>query len=176
VPSDGGNGGRSVDRNAAETSTVSSALLAIGIVVAVVVLDQITKVWAVASLSDGPVSIVGSSIELELTRNPGGAFSLFQSVTPLLALLALVVAVVLARAIVRTNDRIMLVALSLVLGGALGNLIDRVARAPGFLRGEVVDFVSVGTFPTFNVADSAITIGALLLVVCAWRQPRPRAG
>ena len=157
-------------------SYTTSALLAVGIVVAVVVLDQLTKVWAVAALSDGPVSIVGTTVELELSRNPGGAFSLFQWATPLLALLALVVAIVLARAIARTDDRLMLVALSLVLGGALGNLCDRVARSPGFLRGEVVDFVSLGRFPTFNVADSAITIGAILLVVCAWRRPDPRPG
>jgi len=59
--------------------------------------------------------------------------------------------------------------LSLVLGGALGNLIDRLFRAPGFLKGAVVDFVHVGSFPTFNVADSAITVGALLIVVWAVR-------
>jgi signal peptidase II len=60
-----------------------------------------------------------------------------------------------------------LVALSLVLGGATGNLLDRVVRSPGFLHGAVVDFVHVGDFPTFNVADSAITIGAVLLVIRA---------
>ena len=58
----------------------------------------------------------------------------------------------------------------MVLAGALGNLIDRIARSPGFLRGEVVDFVHVGTFPTFNVADSSITIGAILLVLAAFRE------
>lgn len=180
MPSDGADGAFLHDRprgpGAARSGNLSSALLAIAIVAAVVGLDQLTKIWAVAALSDGPVSIVGSSIELELNRNPGGAFSLFQSITPFLALLAVVVAFVLARAIARTDDRLMLVALSLVLGGALGNLTDRMVRAPGFLRGEVIDFVSVGQFPTFNVADSAITIGALLLVVCAWRRPAPRAG
>ena len=157
-------------------SSTSTALLAVGIVVAIVALDQLTKVWAVAALSEGPVSIIGRTVELELSRNPGGAFSLFQWATPLLALLALVVAIVLARAIARTDDRLMLVALALVLGGALGNLCDRVFRSPGFLRGEVVDFVSLGRFPTFNVADSAITIGAVLLVVCAWRRPDPHPG
>jgi signal peptidase II len=65
----------------------------------------------------------------------------------------------------RTDDLVILVALSLVLGGALGNLFDRVFRSPGFLEGAVIDFVKVGSFPTFNVADSAITIGAVLLVV-----------
>ena len=69
----------------------------------------------------------------------------------------------------------MVVALSLVLGGALGNLIDRIFRSPGFLRGAVVDFVHVGQFPTFNVADSAITIGAVLIVIWAVRADRDRA-
>ena len=63
----------------------------------------------------------------------------------------------------------MVVGLSLVLGGAIGNLMDRVFRAPGFLKGAVVDFVHVGRFPTFNVADSAITIGAVLIVIWAVR-------
>ena len=136
-----------------------------GIVAAVVALDQATKVWAVDALADGPMSIIGSDVQLSLTRNTGGAFSLFQGFTPLLALLAVAIAVVLVRAVRRADDTLSLVALALVLGGALGNLIDRLARSPGFLRGAVVDFVQVGSFPTFNVADSAITIGAVLLIV-----------
>jgi signal peptidase II len=136
-----------------------------GIVVAVVLLDQITKTLAVDHLADGPASIIGTDVQLRLSHNPGGAFSLFQGFTPLLAILAAVIAVVLVRAVRHADDTLSIVALALVLGGALGNLVDRVARAPGFLRGEVVDFVQVGSFPTFNVADSAITIGAILLIV-----------
>lgn len=135
------------------------------IVVAVVVLDQATKAWALDQLADGPRAIIGSDVELALSRNTGGAFSLFQGFTPLLALIAVVIAVVLVRAVRHADDRLSLVALALVLGGAVGNLIDRVFRSPGFLRGAVVDFVSVGSFPTFNVADAAITIGAVLLVI-----------
>jgi len=81
-----------------------------------------------------------------------------------------VVAVLLVRVIHRTRDRVIVVALSLVLAGAVGNLIDRIARSPGFFRGAVIDFIGVGRFPTFNVADSAITIGAVLLVVWGWRR------
>jgi signal peptidase II len=83
--------------------------------------------------------------------------------------LAVIVAVVLVRVAQRMTDPVMVVALSLVLGGAIGNLLDRVFRSPSFLRGEVVDFIRVGGFPSFNVADSAITIGAVLLVVWGWR-------
>jgi signal peptidase II len=118
----------------------------------------------VSALDDGPVSIIGADVELRLSRNSGAAFSLFQGFTPVLAVLAVVITVVLVRAVRRAEDRLSVVALALVLGGAAGNLIDRIARSPGFLEGAVIDFVKVGSFPTFNVADSAITIGALLLI------------
>lgn len=144
--------------------------LAPSIVGGVVLLDQLTKVWVVASLSDGPLSIVGNDVELHLVRNRGGAFSLFTNATLVLALLAIVLSVVLVRAVQRARDRLTVVALSMVLAGALGNLLDRILRSPGFLRGEVVDFVHVGTFPSFNVADSSITIGAILLVLAAFRE------
>jgi signal peptidase II len=79
---------------------------------------------------------------------------------------------VLVRAVQRTTDTVTVVALSLILAGALGNLCDRVFRTPGFLRGAVVDFVVLGRWPSFNVADSAITIGAILLVLFGWRHSR----
>jgi signal peptidase II len=144
--------------------------LAPSIVVGVVLLDQLTKVWVVASLSDGPLSIIGTDVELHLVRNSGGAFSLFTNATLVLALLAIGLSVVLVRAVQRARDRLTVIALSMVLAGALGNLLDRITRSPGFLRGEVVDFVHVGSFPSFNVADSSITIGAILLVIAAFRE------
>jgi signal peptidase II len=144
-------------------------LLILGLVIGVVLLDQITKAWVVASLADGPLSIIGDRVELRLSRNPGGAFSILTGFTPLLAVLAAIVAIVLVRVAQRAKDPVIVVALSLVLGGALGNLTDRLFRAPGFLRGEVVDFVRIGAFPSFNVADSAVTIGAVLLLLWGWR-------
>jgi signal peptidase II len=145
----------------------------VAIVAAIVILDQATKAWAVANLKDGPAAIIGNDVELRLSFNSGSAFSLFRGFTPVLALLAIVIAVVLVRAVRRTDDTWTLVALALVLGGAIGNLADRVFRAPGFLRGHVVDFIGVGSFPTFNVADSAVTVGAVLLLVLAF-VPRRR--
>jgi signal peptidase II len=144
-------------------------VLATAIVLGLVVVDQLSKLWAVRELADAPVSIIGSDVSFELTRNTGSAFSLFQAFTPLLALIALGVAVLLVREVRRSRDTLMIVGLSLVLGGALGNLADRLFRSPGFLKGAVVDFVHVGRFPTFNVADSAITIGAALIVIWAIR-------
>jgi signal peptidase II len=140
-------------------------LLVGAIVVGVVAIDQATKAWAVATLDDGPESIIGHDVELRLSRNTGGAFSLFQGFTPLLALVAIGLTVLLVRALRRTDDTWIVVALAMVLGGAIGNLVDRAFRSPGFLRGAVVDFVSVGGFPTFNVADASITVGAVLLVL-----------
>ena len=127
-------------------------------------LDQLTKVWAVRELADGPRSLVGTDVQLQLSRNTGGAFSLFQGMTPIIAVLAIVLVAFLVRAAKRTDGVVAVVALALVLGGAIGNLTDRVFRSPGFLEGAVVDFVRVGSFPTFNVADSAITVGAILLI------------
>ena len=144
-------------------------LLATAIVLGIVALDQLSKWWAVSQLPDDPVRLVGDDIGFVLVRNTGSAFSLFQAFTPFLAVIAIVVAVILVRTVRRTRDTLMVVGLSLVLGGALGNLIDRLFRTPGFLKGAVVDFVHVGDFPTFNVADSAITIGAILIVIWAIR-------
>jgi signal peptidase II len=144
----------------------------IGAIAAIVAVDQLTKAWAVAALSDGPVHVIGDTVEFELTRNGGGAFSRFQGMTPVLAIGAIVVTVVLARVLRRTTDTVLVVALTLVLGGALGNLVDRFVRTPGILRGHVIDFVSVGWWPVFNVADSCVTIGAVLLILRSLRGPR----
>jgi signal peptidase II len=149
--------------------------LALAIVIGVVLLDQLSKLWAVRELADAPLSIVGNDVDFRLARNTGGAFSLFQAFTPLLAVIAIGIAVVLVRAVRRADDTLMIVALSLVLGGAIGNLLDRAFRAPGFLRGGVVDFVHLGPWPTFNVADSCKTVGAVLLVILAFSEVRERA-
>jgi signal peptidase II len=167
-------GGSTPDRPATEVGARRRWRLVGAIVVAVVVLDQATKAWAVAELPGDPLSVIGSDVELRVSHNTGGAFSLFQGFTPLLAILAIVIAVVLVRAVRRADDTLSIVALALVLAGAIGNLIDRLARSPGFFRGAVVDFVKVGSWPTFNVADSAITIGAILLVVALLLPQRSR--
>ena len=90
----------------------------------------------------------------------------------MLAVGAIIVTVVLvARCCGARPTGVLVVALTLVLGGALGNLVDRFFRSPGFLRGHVVDFVAVGWWPVFNVADSCVTIGAILLIVRSLRPP-----
>jgi len=154
-------------------------VLAASIVIGVLLADQLTKLWAVRRLVDGPVSVIGDTVDFRLARNTGSAFSLFQAFTPLLAILAGLVAFFLVRAVHRARDTLMVVGLSLVLAGALGNLLDRLFRSPGFLRGAVVDFVHIGRWPTFNVSDAAITVGAIVMVGWAFRadaqERRPRA-
>jgi signal peptidase II len=147
--------------------------LAAAIVIAVVATDQLTKIWAVAALSDQPIDVIGDTARFQLARNAGGAFSVVSGagVTPVLAIIAIGVAVYLVRMVGRTSDLLVLVALSLILGGALGNLIDRFVRSPGILRGGVIDFISVGWWPIFNVADSALSIGIVLLLVSTFRAP-----
>ena len=140
-------------------------------VLTIVVLDQLTKSWAVSALASGPKWVIGDSVGFDLTRNGGSAFSRFQGLTPVLAIGAIVVTIVLVRVLRGTTDRVLVIGLTLVLGGALGNIMDRVFRAPGFMRGHVVDFVAVGWWPVFNVADSCVTIGAILLVVRSLRVP-----
>jgi signal peptidase II len=135
----------------------------------VLLLDQLTKAWATSALSDGPVQVIGDLLRFRLTRNPGGAFSIGTGLTPLLAVLAVIMAVVIVRTTRRASDRVVAYALGLVLGGALGNLMDRFLRDPGFLRGEVVDFVKLPYWPTFNLADSAITVGVAVIVLRGWR-------
>jgi signal peptidase II len=131
----------------------------------VVLLDQISKVMAVAWLDDGRVvDVVDGVLQLRLVRNPGAAFSVATNMTVVLALVASVVVVVILRISRRLRSGPWAVALGCLLGGAVGNLIDRVFREPAPLRGHVVDFLELPNWPVFNLADSAI-VGAAVLVV-----------
>lgn len=137
------------------------------VVIAVVVLalDLLTKVLAVALIDPrDPVRIIGDTVTLTLIRNPGAAFSMATGMTWLLTLVAVGVVIGVIRIGRTLRSPWWALGLGLVLGGALGNLIDRIFRSPGPLQGHVVDFVSVGWWPVFNVADSSIVCGAVLLV------------
>jgi signal peptidase II len=141
-----------------------------GIVAAVVLaLDVVSKVIVVAKLPERhpSVRILGGAIYLDQTRNSGAAFSLGTGFTVILTAVAIAVVVFIVRTAGRMRSTGWAVALGLVLGGALGNLVDRLFREPGFLRGHVVDWISLfGPYgehwPIFNLADSAIVCGAIL--------------
>ncbi|WP_280229782.1 signal peptidase II [Nocardia cyriacigeorgica] len=129
-------------------------------------LDLLTKVLVVATLTPGePVYLIGDVVRLSLVRNPGAAFSMATGMTWLLTLVAAAVVIGVIRIGRTLRSLWWAVGLGMVLGGALGNLVDRLFRSPGPLQGHVVDFVAVGWWPVFNVADSAIVCGAILLVV-----------
>lgn len=128
-------------------------------------LDLVTKIIVVARIRPGePVPIIGDFVELVLVRNPGAAFSMATGMTWLLTLIAAAVVIGVLRIGRTLRSTLWAIGLGGVLGGALGNLMDRLFRAPGPLQGHVVDFVSVGWWPVFNVADSSIVCGAILLV------------
>lgn len=144
-----------------------------GLALFVVVLDLLTKIIVVSTLTPGTsVRALGGLVWFSLIRNAGAAFSMATGMTWVLSLVVIAVIVVIVRMAARLRSFAWAVALGLVLGGAVGNLIDRVFRAPGFLRGHVVDFISVfgpdgKHFAIFNVADSAITCGGVVLVLTA---------
>ena len=144
------------------------------VVVAVVALDQLTKHWAVNGLDDHTVDLFWT-LRLNLTFNAGSAFSVGSS-GGLFSLVGLVVVAVVFRSVLRWPGRLPPVALGLVLGGALGNLADRVFRAGGSgpLGGYVVDFIDPQWWPVFNVADIGITCGAALLILLSWRHDPDR--
>jgi signal peptidase II len=133
----------------------------------VIALDQLTKHWALSALAGGPIDLVWT-LRLRLVFNPGAAFGIGGSVAPFIPLAAVVVIVLLLRTGRLVEGRPGLVGIGLVLGGAVGNLIDRALRdGSGFMGGRVVDFVDLQWWPVFNVADVAIVTGALLLVLSA---------
>ena len=138
--------------------------------------DQVTKAVALATLEDGrSVPVIEGVLHWTLQRNSGAAFGIFQRAPALFTILAIVIAVAIIVASSRVRDRLNSVALGLVLGGALGNLVDRLFRTPGPFRGRVIDFIDLRVWPTFNVADSAVVIGALLLAIASFRSEPGRS-
>ncbi|WP_166846975.1 signal peptidase II [Isoptericola sp. BMS4] len=164
---------------AAEAHPVSPArrrrLVAWTVVLAAVVLaaDQLTKWWAESALTEGadPIPLLGDLLSLRLIYNPGAALSILSGtgMTWILTIVVVAVVVVIVRAIGRIGSRGWAVALGLLLGGALGNLGDRLFRDPGFAHGKVVDFIDYAGFFVGNVADIAIVVAAGLVVILTFR-------
>jgi len=141
----------------------SALLVALG----VVIVDHITKWWALRTLIDHNIDIVWK-LRLNLVRNGGGAFGLGSRFAPLFALAALGIVLFLFRSGGTFSSRWSHVAVGLVLGGAVGNLLDRLLRdGHGFLGGRVVDFIDIQIWPVWNVVDMAVSIGAVLLALTA---------
>jgi len=143
----------------------------------VLALDQLTKWWALERLSppDGSIDLFWT-LRLSLTFNSGMAFSQGRGFGPVIGAIALIVVVVLVISAGRGASTLGAVAIGMVVGGAAGNLCDRLFRSDsGFLQGKVIDFIDLQWWPVFNLADAAVVIGGVLLVVAAWRSGREAA-
>jgi signal peptidase II len=157
----------------AEPAPPRRAFILVVTALVVFALDLAAKIVVLAQL-DGkePVRVLGGLVYLQIVRNPGAAFSIATGMTWVLALVAVGVVVAIIWILPKLRSTGWALGLGLVLAGALGNLVDRLFRAPGPLRGHVIDFVSLfgpdGQYwPVFNVADSAIVVGGILIVLMA---------
>ena len=141
---------------------------------AVWILDLATKIWAVNNLSyKSNVKVIGEFLQLTFVRNPGAAFSFAAGATIFLSLFSLIVMVVVLYYSPKITSRGWAVVLGLVLGGILGNMVDRIFREPGVLRGHVIDWLQLPNWPVFNIADMAIVTAALLSMVLTVRNIPP---
>jgi signal peptidase II len=140
----------------------------------VVIADQLTKHWAVNELVDRDIDIFWT-LRLNLAYNTGMAFSRGENLGPIIGVVALVVVVVLLLSLKRQPGRLTDVAVGMIVGGAVGNVIDRLFRQDAWFRGGVVDFIDFQWFPIFNIADIGVTVGGALLVLASWRAGRAPA-
>jgi signal peptidase II len=145
----------------------SRSLLPVTLVVAaaVVVIDQITKRWALTNLAGKPPQHVIWTLQWNLSFNSGMAFSRGQNMGQVIGMVALVVVGVIAVSVRSNRNLTVAIAAGLVMGGALGNVVDRLFRGDGWMRGSVIDFIDFQWFPIFNVADMAVNIGGVLFVL-----------
>lgn len=137
-------------------------------------LDLITKLIVVAKLEyHAPIDIFGDWLQFRATRNAGAAFGMGQGLTIVLTVIAGAVVVVILRLARKLNSLPWAIALGLLLGGAFGNLTDRIFRAPSVFEGHVVDFIAPKHFAIFNLADSAIVVGGCLIVLLSFLGLQP---
>lgn len=131
----------------------------------VFLLDRVTKLWAERRLPGDPIDVIPGVLSFRFATNPGGAFSLGQDAPWFFATATVVVSILIVATAFRHTSVTTALALGLVLGGALGNLADRLSRGEGAFSGQVVDFIDLQIWPVFNLADAAIVVGAVMLAV-----------
>jgi signal peptidase II len=133
-------------------------------------LDLSSKMLVVAKLEHHePIELIGDWLQLSAIRNAGAAFGIGEAFTIIFTFIAATVIVVIARLARKLYSLPWAIALGLLLGGALGNLTDRIFRAPGTFQGAVVDFIAPAHFAVFNLADSAIVCGGILIVILSFK-------
>jgi signal peptidase II len=135
------------------------------LIVVLVAIDQFTKSWAVSALDNGRTIDIVWTLRFSLGFNSGIAFSQAQGLGPVVGIIALVAVVLLFRYMRKATHPLMAYGLAGILAGALGNIADRLFRGDGYLHGEVVDFIDFQWFPVFNIADSCISVGAVVLMI-----------
>ncbi len=146
--------------------------LSLAVAAVVLLVDQLTKWWAVEELTDGDIDVVWT-LRFRLTFNSGMAFSQGRGLGPVIGVAALVVVVVLVLSVRKGTSVLGAIAVGLVIGGAAGNVADRLFRSDdGLLQGKVVDFIDFQWWPVFNIADMGVVVGGILLVVVAWRSSK----
>lgn len=143
--------------------------LLVALAAGVLVVDQLTKAWALNALDGSRRDVLGDLLGLQLVFNPGAALSIATGQTWVLTIVAVVVVVVIVRVARRIGSTAWAIALGLLLGGAVGNLVDRLARDPGFAQGYVIDFIAYLDWFVGNVADIAIVVAAVLVVLLVAR-------
>ena len=131
----------------------------------IVLLDQISKAWALRDLADGRIIHVIWTMQFNLTFNRGMAFSRGTGIGPIIGVIGLVVVVLLLLSLRRADNALTRVAKGLIIGGAVGNIFDRLFRGSGWMRGAVIDFIDFQWWPVFSIADMAIMIGAATMMV-----------
>lgn len=152
------------------TRSARSGILLVVCAALVYGLDQLTKWWVVATMTEGQITpVLPPLLSWRFIRNPGAAFSIGTDYTWVFTIIMVLVSIVLVLQVRRVASRLWGTALGLVLGGALGNLTDRLFREPSFGQGHVVDFVALPNFAIFNVADSAVVSGVVLIVILTLR-------
>ncbi|MFJ8040934.1 signal peptidase II [Kitasatospora sp. NPDC096147] len=137
-------------------------------------IDLGSKLLVVARLEGHQaIEVIGEFATFQVIRNPGAAFGMGQAMTVVFTAIAAAVIVVIWRIARKLYSLPWAIALGLLLGGALGNLTDRLFRSPGVFRGHVVDFISVQHFAVFNLADCAIVCGGILVVLLSFKGSNP---
>jgi signal peptidase II len=131
----------------------------------IVLLDQVSKAWALRDLADGRIIHVIWTMQFNLTFNRGMAFSRGTGFGPIIGVIGLVIVVLLLLSLRRADNALTRVATGLIIGGAVGNILDRLFRGSGWMRGAVIDFIDFQWWPVFNIADMAIMIGAATMMV-----------
>ena len=144
-------------------------LIGLGIGAAVVILDLVTKRFAALTFAGSPVEVIPGFFGFTYVENPGGAFGFLRDGGVVIGVAAVIVTVIVLVAMARERPAIETVALGFVVGGALGNLVDRFARGDGIIDGPVIDWIELSVIPTFNIADASVTLAVSLLLIHAWR-------